>query len=194
MKLDFYFSTPIYSTNIDLGISKLLDLCRNLHQHDKKGRSNSNIGGWQSQDYTINDFEEFELLNKYIGNHATNLKSDFGLCQSPQIANIWFNINSNKDHNSTHIHPRSFLSAVYYLQVNEGCGDIEFRRNNLEEFALESLANFQRRTHLNAITCRYKPLPGNLLIFPSYIQHTVFPNYSNSDRISISFNINALYV
>ena len=36
---------------------------------------------------------------------------------------------------------------------------------------------------------RIKPEEGNLLLFPSYLHHSVEENLSDEDRIVISFNI-----
>ena len=39
---------------------------------------------------------------------------------------------------------------------------------------------------VNSIT----PVEGGLVLFPSYLDHSVNENYSNEERIVISFNIN----
>ena len=36
---------------------------------------------------------------------------------------------------------------------------------------------------------QFKPAPGMVVIFPSYLPHQVFPNKSEEHRISMSFNI-----
>ena len=42
---------------------------------------------------------------------------------------------------------------------------------------------------LNADTIKVEPLEGNLLLFPSYLHHSVDENLSDEDRIVISFNL-----
>ena len=31
--------------------------------------------------------------------------------------------------------------------------------------------------------------PGRMLLFPSWLRHSVQPNYGNEERVSISFNV-----
>ena len=35
----------------------------------------------------------------------------------------------------------------------------------------------------------FKPVEGFMIVFPSHINHCVFENYDDEDRISIAFNI-----
>ena len=42
---------------------------------------------------------------------------------------------------------------------------------------------------LNANNNGVKPEPGMLVLFPSYLEHSVNPNLSDHERIVISFNI-----
>ena len=52
---------------------------------------------------------------------------------------------------------------------------------------LESgLKNF---TELSAAVTSLEPKEGDLLIFPSYLYHSVSENLSDNDRIIISFNV-----
>jgi uncharacterized protein (TIGR02466 family) len=42
---------------------------------------------------------------------------------------------------------------------------------------------------INAQAAEYGAKEGLLLVFPSWLQHAVQPNRSDSDRVSISFNL-----
>ena len=48
------------------------------------------------------------------------------------------------------------------------------------------LAEFTPWTYQSA---RYPPVPGRMLLFPSWLYHSVEPNLSDRERVSLSFNI-----
>ena len=45
---------------------------------------------------------------------------------------------------------------------------------------------------MNAQVRSISPEPGTLVLFPSYLEHKVNPNQSESNRIVISFNISLI--
>jgi branched-chain amino acid transport system ATP-binding protein len=42
---------------------------------------------------------------------------------------------------------------------------------------------------LNCINGIYKPQEGKIILFPSWVEHSVLPNMTESTRISVSFNL-----
>ena len=50
----------------------------------------------------------------------------------------------------------------------------------------------KKDTTLSAETANFIPSEGDLLIFPSYLHHSVEENMSEEERIVISFNIQIL--
>ena len=42
----------------------------------------------------------------------------------------------------------------------------------------------------NSQVVKIYPQPGKLIVFPSWLQHSVEPNLTNEERVSISFDIN----
>jgi uncharacterized protein (TIGR02466 family) len=79
------------------------------------------------------------------------------------------------------------ISGVYYLEVPINSGAILFENGDNckllnENFSLFDDPNFY---------CEYKiqPKKFDLLLFFSETMHSVEPNFSNEDRISVSFNI-----
>jgi hypothetical protein len=75
------------------------------------------------------------------------------------------------------------LSAVYYVNVDDKSGDIDFvdPRSNLGFLDLNNYANLNiHRVH---------PAPGMLVLFPGWLLHYVHPNKSNIIRQVIATNI-----
>lgn len=116
----------------------------------------------------------------------TRLKMPF---PNPFVVQSWLNINPPMSVHQTHKHYGAMISGTFYIRVPENSGDfvihdpIEARRqacvyNKISEF-----------NDYNYEFYSYKQPPGRLILFESWVPHTVLPNKSTEDRISISFNI-----
>jgi len=97
--------------------------------------------------------------------------------------NYWTNINKPGSLNMIHNHVMAscHLSGVYYVQ-GEKTGAIRF-------YTHEQLYNLipDGMPYQNKIG--HGPSDGDILLFPSYLQHDVDVNLSNRDRITIGFNV-----
>ena len=92
----------------------------------------------------------------------------------------WANIMERADHELPHIHDGSWLSVVYYPEMPEPCGDegaIEFGGHDLGARLAEGP------------TCRIRPRPGMMVLFPSYFYHRTIPFEGTGRRISIAFDV-----
>ena len=86
-------------------------------------------------------------------------------------APFWFNIAHKGEKTGLHDHAHlSILSGVLYLQAEEGCGDLYFRKEGVDDLT-------------------FRPEVGKLIIFPPLLQHGVQINESSKDRISFAFNL-----
>jgi len=88
-----------------------------------------------------------------------------------------------------HNHPNCVWSGVYYVGAGEPEG------NNAENGKLELLdprigANMMYIKG-TVLETRYliDPLPGLMVMFPSWLSHMVHPFFGKGERISIAFNI-----
>ena len=104
------------------------------------------------------------------------------------VSNYWINVNPKGGSNNLHTHPNSHWSGVLYVQqpteVEGYSGMIEFINPNQEG---RDLANLIPQRGFDPIM-RIRPKSGQLVIFPSYLLHSVYPNNSDTDRITIAFN------
>ena len=86
-----------------------------------------------------------------------------------------------------HSHPNNFLRGVYYVQTWPGADTINFHDPRPQ-------AGFVRPpvtelTGQNVDQVVIKVTSGTLLMFPSFLTHSVSPSESNEQRISVSFNL-----
>ena len=199
MKRNDLFPTPVWTFDqCGVGKDKILDFVNVVREEDTRGRESSNIGGWQSWDFTPPVMKENPLgeLHDNIIQHAYACADDFGFQQyTLSMLNLWINVNKKGNSNASHTHPGAILSGVYYLSLPECCyGNFIFQRNPVDQHLRESWGcsdNFNRYNELVADEYDIYPEEDRLIIFPSWLTHRVDPSAGEGERISISFNITA---
>jgi uncharacterized protein (TIGR02466 family) len=157
----------------------------------KESVPKSNREGWQCSDIE-NPPKAYTSLIQLINTVLVDVHTSMGLkAQYPSyVTKSWINVNPFGSYNLKHLHPRSLFSGVYYAKIPEGdCGDIMFYRDNVMLSYLPSYV-VQDWNDMTSGTTVYKPREGMLLIFPSWLEHSVTTNLTSEDRISISFNTN----
>jgi hypothetical protein len=139
-------------------------------QDNHNSISRSNIGGYQSND-NLHTFPEFYPLVNLLNQEVFNLTN----VPNIKVGSMWLNISSHGHHNRIHCHSSDVLnrnlSGVLYLKYPPNSGDIILYNPMDVHFNID-------------IT----PKEKQLLIFPSRLLHSVNPNLSQEDRISIAFN------
>ena len=91
-----------------------------------------------------------------------------------------------RDHQSPHIHPAGWLSGVYYASVPKSIADGDPAHSGWLELGTppSDLPPPER-----PLIRRFRPEPGLLVLFPSYLYHRTIPFEDDSPRISIAFDI-----
>jgi uncharacterized protein (TIGR02466 family) len=149
----------------------------------------SNVGGWHSHDH-IHVNEDLEEITKIIGTTcvgcAQYLEFDFDRFNLV-ITQMWLNKNGPGDFNKAHIHPNAILSGAYYVKTPDRGGNIEL----YDPVPARPMTVYpvKKLKPANSQTVEYKSEEGLLLVFPSWLLHSVQPNRSDEFRVSISFNI-----
>jgi len=157
----------------------------------ESSRELSNVGGWQSNDDLAEDAQFTDLISfvrqKLLKVALHNNYIDGLECV---IVNMWANINEHRDFNKAHLHPNSDWSFAYYVKVTEDSGGIVFcdpRVRRVMKVQDDILIDYSNDSQHSTYTVN--PLNGQLIIFPSYLEHYVEPNLTQETRISISGNI-----
>ena len=107
--------------------------------------------------------------------------------QSININSMWAIINTGGAANHRHQHSNCTISGAYYVRAPKNSGDIIFydpRPAPVYTYPIAVNPNL-----LNAQVNGISPKEGALVLFPSYLDHSVNENLSNEERIVISFNI-----
>ena len=192
-ELNLVFSTPIWTTQIlnyrELN-NKMFKYIKDLQIQNPKGITKSNVFGWHSEDFDL----ENEQPKYFINSISTNLNEafiDMGWDlknQEVKVTSMWSVINKKNSSNARHIHSNNYISAAYYVKTPENGGDIVFHDpRSVTTFRYPKIAESNA---LNSNIFTIQPKEGLLVLFPSYLYHSVDLNRSEEERIVISFNIN----
>ena len=98
---------------------------------------------------------------------------------------MWGVVLQRGGHQTTHIHPASWVSGVYYPQVPASVADSRDTRSGWLEFARSPDWFHPRRKMASRA---FPPEEGGLFLFPAYLWHRTLPLHGEEERISIAFD------
>ncbi len=159
---------------------------------DSAGANKSNRGGWHSDGNLFDNPAEpvqtlrrAALLSVMEATRSVTSKVDPEHLETKLFA--WMNMNPTGGFNAPHTHPGAHWSGVYYVRqpkVDTGnSGMIEFLdpRSDLPAWrVLQSRAFRSKR--------KIRPEAGEIVLFPSYLVHWVYPNEAGGERVTVAFN------
>ena len=174
--------------NYDVVKDESLSFIYKEKENNSSSIFNTNVGGWQSDSY----YHQWDNIIKKIVDKGVSKHSEFYLdYKKLEYSALWFNINKKGNYNYSHQHPRCDLSGVLWIKTPPNCGRIKFESSHsyVADVHLSSLnEKYKYDTH-NYTQFKFNTVEGRMLIFPSYLRHSVEVNESDEDRISVSFNI-----
>ena len=107
------------------------------------------------------------------------------------LTEAWLNVNDSRQcMNTQHVHGEVF-SGVFYLQAPEGSGKLSIVNPGINRMWKGGELISQKNNSQEKLFV-LNPVEGNIILFPSYLPHSVETNDHDEERISISFNIIAL--
>ena len=180
---------------------------------DPQGQVRSNMGGWHSADYQEKIHKDsFGRLSAIIEEKANHYCKLHGYKTGLISSNLWANINESGDFNLSHHHGASALTGVYIPAGSIVDGSVQFNYStgvylkpgtwdgeHGGSIVLYDPAYSQKTKLVKDCdnpspytfdTYYTYPIAGLLILFPSYIIHTVTPFKENMKRVSISFVLN----
>ena len=104
-----------------------------------------------------------------------------------EITGCWATVLAKGAAHKAHSHPNNFLSGVYYVRADAGADRINFHDPRRQTGVIRPpvVELTAENTDQVVITVR----SGTLLIFPSWLEHSVDTNPNEAERISVSFNV-----
>lgn len=183
MPTQYFFPTPIY-----FNIIENLD----IHKEVDQFLSSTVISDWYNPwgdtvktTFKYGDYKQIldytPTLKQIILTNCENFLLDLNLQVSIDIKESWVNISNSMDFQHYHTHDTYDISGVFFHKSSGIEGDIVFKHPSL-------VNRFHVITNKIDNQVKYSPEKGKLILFPSFIEHAVFHNSTDMERISISFN------
>ena len=107
--------------------------------------------------------------------------------QEIQITGRWANLYAPGAAHRAHSHPNNYLSAVYYARTWPGADTINFHDPRSQAGVIRPPVTELTAANTDQVVARVGN--GTLLVFPSYLYHSVDANASGETRVSVSFNL-----
>ena len=174
------FPTPLLIVSYEQPIDKELTYLKTISYREQKSN-----GNYRSDDSYLLRNEEFKdiknFLKECIDRFTTNV---LNTKQRLVITQCWANRNPKGSKHHEHVHPNSIVSGVMYFQINEKLPPIAFSKDRQDGMKLDP----EKYNHMNSESFMLPCKPGELILFPSSLKHSVPINQGEEDRISVSFN------
>lgn len=161
-----------------------LNYLKNTEKHVKE-----NTGNIISQNSYVLDNQAMSKLKQYIqkmvNHHFKKTVTTDPSC-SLYVTQSWVNYTDNKQYHHLHRHYNSYFSGVLYLNTNE---DDYIRFYSPTSGTLDPV--LIEPAEVNNINGKIFNLPvksNTMVLFPSYLPHSVEPVTGSSTRCSLAFN------
>ena len=143
--------------------------------------------GWQSEQ-TLHLRDEFKELVSCINNATKSILRFLRIGEEVfEITGCWATVLAGGAAHNVHSHPNNFLSGVYYLRIQPGADTINFHDPRRQAYVIRPPVIELTAENTDQVVIRVTN--GTLLLFPSYLEHSVSINTCAEERISVSFNI-----
>lgn len=190
------FSSPVLTHLWSDGATLNEVLSQSILDHEQKnaGVELTNFGGWHSEAGKLEFCGEAGIklighFHEMVGEATRRLYGQFG--RTAQAINwsfsAWANVNRAGNFNQVHTHPGATWSGVYY--VDHGEENEAAKGTALHLYDPNAARSNLFFPEISAQDVLFKPIPGLMVLFPSYVPHAVLPHAGTRTRISIAFNV-----
>ena len=186
MIIEKFFPTLVYGKDVQLDNNKLAQDIINWSKQDK-GVFKTNHKGWHSTT-DMHKKPEYSPLVTELFRMQKEIYDHEHIDRNAFLGNMWANINPPGGLNNPHLHPNSLFSGVYYVKSQPKSGRLKIydpRSSSQMVMPIRKPGNPGRDMWRDATL---DPVIGRIIMFPSWLWHSVEENQSDDIRISVSFN------
>ena len=178
------FPTPIYMSKLDRKLTK-----KELSFVDKSKLDHyKNEGNITSNDNFILNQKVFESLKEdlylRVQDYFNKVISPANKIK-PYITQSWLNYTETNQYHHKHSHQNSLLSGVFYINCHKEYDKIKFFNDKHSTIKLE----VKDWNLYNSETWWFPVKTGDIILFPSSLNHMVETKEGDNTRISLAFNV-----
>tara|TARA_R110000803_G_scaffold7143_1_gene22994 strand:+ start:704 stop:1342 length:639 start_codon:yes stop_codon:yes gene_type:complete len=185
------FPTPLYIDYLPEDLLK--DHISFLNQEEILHLKRDNYGECSKNTYLLHQ-DHYKNLNSYILQQATYYAENYLSYNyiNYKFSQSWISVKNPEQSHNQHHHPHSLISGVlFYEKNNTETSSITFHRNDKYSETITSHKtkpdNLRNDFSFTSYDIYYKP--NTLILFPSFLQHSVSKNTTPLSRKSLAFNI-----
>ena len=195
-KKGYIFPKPFWSTLIEVNIVDLQEECYEI-RNNIPSKNKSNLGQTSYHSPNLLNLQNPPAILKLMKQITNCIKTihQQSRRENVRLVDFWININGKGGSNVPHTHPGAKYSGVFYIKVPKEMkgGNLFFLRDYNETYltSQENMGFFKQGYNLlpnDLPKIPVKPLEKLLIVFPSWLPHSVESNDIYEDRISLSFN------
>jgi len=177
--------------------SKIFSLTEQLHRHPELNDSGNPFisirGGQQIQVYPNQLNLEVTWLVKWLETicqgymeivTAQSGTEELKMCK-PVVTSIWTIKQEQGQYQELHSHPGGNISGNIYINAPDFAED-SASSDGVLTFKLPQTKDVTK--FIMNDTWKYKPTPGTVIVFPSYLSHTVYPWRGQGTRTVMAFD------
>lgn len=186
------FPTIVYSTMIPQELSTVVPWFYEQEMLSEEVDS-INYGDRSQNSYILNEPECSNLSSFILSNtkeYAIQLGYDYS---EYRFGQSWISYKHPGQHHTMHSHPNSLISGVFYFgEPSTDIPAIKFHKMEggfNSSYLLPKLIKDKRELKYAQKEFSIEFTPGLLLLFPSYLHHSVPLNKTEKTRCSLAFNI-----
>jgi uncharacterized protein (TIGR02466 family) len=184
------FSTPIFHTNIGAPDPITLNWIKKLdYPHEASGHDHTEDKYILDRPQMKNLKAKLKSVTDYWIHEVLGVQDDLNY----NITNSWINRHRKGEMNTIHWHSNAVMSCVYYPQTPPNSGAIIWKRSHMYyNLFHDTLRPEFKDTHSNQFNTDIhvvEPVSGDLVMFPSQLEHVVPPSDSDEERYSLAFNL-----
>ena len=196
MQLQPLATVPIWESelpNFNKHQANFIETLKRLREQEPTGVQVSNISGYHSKS-NLQNYEELRPLFDYVGAMANQACNDLNFVDCDvYVTTAWSNFNDTRSSmNVEHVHGETF-SGCFYLQIPPESGKLVIHNEGINRM-WQGCGLTKEKNAYTVETIHLQPKEGQILMWPSYIPHSVTTNNHDLERISIAFNIIAVPV
>lgn len=185
------FPTPIYVTTLPVELSSIVPWFYQQEMLDEEVDA-PNYGQRSKNAYILNQPESKQLsdfLLKEVKNFGDQLGYDY---EEYRFGQSWLSYKQPGQHHTMHTHSNSLISGVFYFgEPSDNTPAIKFHdiRVGVKAATMSpKKVSDKRDIKYEQETFSIEFEPGLLLLFPSYLFHSVPVNKTDKVRCSLAFN------
>lgn len=185
------FPIPLFGADIPEKFSSITPWF--YEQELANGIDSLNYGERSKNSYIL-DTPECTDLRSYILSLVKEYGDILGYdYTSYKTTQSWLSFKHPGQHHSHHTHPNSLISGVFYFgNISSSTPSIKFSKTTggiLQSFIAPKMVDTPKYPQYCSSEFYVEAFPGRLLLFPSYLTHSVPVNKSNEVRCSLAFNV-----